>query len=401
MPKKFFHSWGAWVYDSKTCTSSRTCTKEHCNYCREIKEAHDFNDWQFIQSDSCDQYRKCKNCQKAESRTVEHRFGDWKYHTGTCCEMRRVCKHCGQPEFRMQHEIKEVVSKENGCLVESRCVRCGEIISVREEHQWSQQELPYTDCLSHAIDFLDAKMQALSENGSIFGIDPLETKNAERTAEYLSLPGRQQKYKDMLRTASVDDLGVFCTRCKKPLYLGKKELRCNRVKGFLSYAWKDTAYADKIDEALRESEIYITRDIRDLDIGTNLQEFMNRVEESTYVVVIISDAYLRSPNCMYEAVKIVSALIRRQCLLLPIAVNQELADKEVLETYEKYWLEKLEAEKQNNGSAQSVVIYRDILDALREFLSMVIERKYEKVTGLEHLDSALLQRIAGKIKDIK
>lgn len=401
MPKKLFHSWGPWVYDRKTCTSSRTCTKEHCDYCRETKEAHDFDDWQFIQSDSCEQYRKCKNCRKTESRTVEHRFGDWKYHNANCCEMRRVCKHCGHPEFRIQHEIKEVVSKENECLVESRCVRCGEIISVREEHQWSQQELPYTECLTHAIDYLDAKMQVLSENGSMFGLDPMNPKNAERTAEYLSLPGKQQKYKDMRCTANADDLGVFCTRCKKPLYLGKKELRCNRVKGFLSYAWKDSAYADKIDDTLRESEIYITRDIRDLDIGTNLQEFMNRVEESSYVVVIISDAYLRSKNCMYEAVKIVSTLIRRQCLLLPITVNLELANEEVWETYERYWLKKLEAEKQNNGSVHDSVIYRDILDSLREFLNMVKECKYEKVAALEHLDTALLQRITSKIRDIK
>lgn len=401
MAKRLFHTWGPWIYDKGTCTSSRTCTKVDCNYCKETKSTHDYEKWDFIQSDTCVQYRRCKVCKETETRKVDHKFGEWKYHSEKSCEQKRTCKHCGYSEFRVEHEIEEAASIGNECLVESRCVRCGEIMQLKEQHSWSEHVLPYKDCLSHSIDYLEEKKQMLGDIIPIYAKDPLNPKYVELSTEFLSLPSKQQQYKDRKCMADPDDLGVFCTRCKKPRYLGRKDQRSKSKKGFLSYAWNDKTYANRIDDSLRENGIYITRDIRDLDIGTNLREFMNRVESSEYVIVIISDSYLKSKNCMYEAIKIVSALIKKHCLLLPIVIDLDISSKELWGKYVQYWFEKVEESKNNNASVHECVIYKEILDSITEFFTAICSCKYEKATSLDDIDEALFQKIRGKIKAIE
>lgn len=401
MAKRFFHFWGPWIYDKASCTSTRTCTKADCDYCRETKEVHDFEEWEFIQSDTCIQYRKCSVCRKTETRDVDHDFNDWKYHSKNSCEQKRTCRHCGYSEFRIAHEITEASSIGNECLVESRCNRCGEIIQLRERHNWSDHILPYKDCLSRSIDYLEEKKQILADIIPTYAKDPLNPKYVELSTEYLSLPSKLQQYKDRMCMADPDDLGVFCTRCKKPQYLGRKEHRSKNKKGFLSYSWDDKPYANRIDDSLREDGIYITRDIRDLDIGTNLHEFMNRVEASEYVIVILSDSYLKSENCMYEAIKIVSALIKKECLLLPIVIDLDISKKQVQEKYVQYWLEKVEESKRSNDSIHDCVICQEILGSITEFLTMVVSCKYEEVTSLDDINEALFQKIKGKIKAIE
>ncbi|WP_446375806.1 toll/interleukin-1 receptor domain-containing protein [Coleofasciculus sp. E2-BRE-01] len=37
-----------------------------------------------------------------------------------------------------------------------------------------------------------------------------------------------------------------------------------------------------------------------------IKEFMQRIEKGKCLIVVISDRYLKSPNCMYELVQIVN-----------------------------------------------------------------------------------------------
>ncbi len=75
---------------------------------------------------------------------------------------------------------------------------------------------------------------------------------------------------------------------------------------FISYAWGDEReeLVDKIDQALQSRGLKIIRDKRDLDYKGSIQEFMERIGQGDCVIVVISDKYLRSPNCMYELVEI-------------------------------------------------------------------------------------------------
>jgi hypothetical protein len=75
---------------------------------------------------------------------------------------------------------------------------------------------------------------------------------------------------------------------------------------FISYAWggESERIVNELDTDLQASGIKIVRDKRDLGFKGMIRDFMQQIGRGYAVVVIISDKYLRSPNCMYELVEI-------------------------------------------------------------------------------------------------
>lgn len=74
----------------------------------------------------------------------------------------------------------------------------------------------------------------------------------------------------------------------------------------VSYAWKAEdggVHAGMVEELclrLRGSGVEVLRDVNGMKPGDNLVEFMRKVGTAQVVCVFLSDAYLRSTNCMYE-----------------------------------------------------------------------------------------------------
>jgi basic membrane protein A len=75
---------------------------------------------------------------------------------------------------------------------------------------------------------------------------------------------------------------------------------------FISYAWgaEREDIVNEIDETLQQRGIRIVRDKRALGYRGSIKEFMERIGQGRCVIVVISDKYLRSPNCMFELVEI-------------------------------------------------------------------------------------------------
>ncbi len=75
---------------------------------------------------------------------------------------------------------------------------------------------------------------------------------------------------------------------------------------FISYAWgaEREDIVNQIDESLQKRGIKIIRDKRALGYKGSIKEFMERIGQGHCVIVVISDKYLRSPNCMFELVEI-------------------------------------------------------------------------------------------------
>jgi hypothetical protein len=87
---------------------------------------------------------------------------------------------------------------------------------------------------------------------------------------------------------------------------------------FISYAWGEDAsereaIVNQIDLSLQKRGLKIIRDKRDLGYKGSIREFMERIGEGDSIIVVISDKYLRSKNCMYE--------------LIQIAKNKQFADR--------------------------------------------------------------------------
>ncbi|WP_414518908.1 COR domain-containing protein, partial [Nostoc sp. PCC 9305] len=75
---------------------------------------------------------------------------------------------------------------------------------------------------------------------------------------------------------------------------------------FISYAWggESEKFVNKLDETLQAKGVKIIRDKRDLGYKGLIKAFMERIGRGKCAIAVISDKYLKSPNCMFELVQI-------------------------------------------------------------------------------------------------
>jgi internalin A len=75
---------------------------------------------------------------------------------------------------------------------------------------------------------------------------------------------------------------------------------------FISYAWGGDSeeMANKIDQTFATTDITLIRDKRDLGFKGRIKAFMEQIGQGNAVIVVISDKYLKSENCMFELVEI-------------------------------------------------------------------------------------------------
>jgi len=75
---------------------------------------------------------------------------------------------------------------------------------------------------------------------------------------------------------------------------------------FISYAWgsESEAIAESIEKEFQKRELPIIRDKNDLGYKGRIKDFMEQIGRSKYVILVISNKYLRSVNCMFELVQI-------------------------------------------------------------------------------------------------
>lgn len=108
---------------------------------------------------------------------------------------------------------------------------------------------------------------------------------------------------------------------------------------YVSYRWGGDAEAmvDLIDSALAQRGLPVRRDKHEIPYRGSIQEFVRRLGSAEFVIVVLDDAYLRSPNCMFELTQIADRedFARR---VFPIV----LGDADIFDVfgrvrYVKYW----------------------------------------------------------------
>jgi hypothetical protein len=77
-------------------------------------------------------------------------------------------------------------------------------------------------------------------------------------------------------------------------------------KVFISYAWREDSdeIADKLQDAFQKVGITIIRDKTHLGYKGDIKKFMEWIGQGNCVLLVISDKYLKSPNCMFELIEI-------------------------------------------------------------------------------------------------
>ena len=107
---------------------------------------------------------------------------------------------------------------------------------------------------------------------------------------------------------------------------------------FLSYSHKDKEIADRVDKFFISKNIPLTRDVRDSPPYSSLINFMDTIRDHDYVIMLISDSYLKSINCMYEVIQFIQErnYIDRT---FPIVIDNEatIFDQPKHSKYIHYW----------------------------------------------------------------
>src|SRR5215212_8773866 len=147
---------------------------------------------------------------------------------------------------------------------------------------------------------------------------------------------------------------------------------------FISYAWgaEREEIVNQIDKALQTRGIKIVRDKRDLGYKGSISAFMERIGRGNCVIVVISDKYLRSPNCMFELVEIAEGE-QFHDRVFPIVLNSaEIYDPITRLEYVKHWEVKLaELDQAMRGVGQAN------LQGIREEIDQY-SRIRDKISGL-------------------
>lgn len=170
---------------------------------------------------------------------------------------------------------------------------------------------------------------------------------------------------------------------------------------FLSYNWHDGDTADRIDKYLsRISGITVKRDVRDIGAWKSIRGFMESIREQDYAVLIVSDSYLKSKNCMFEVMEIMK---EREYTnrIFPAVVETGIYDPLVRAGYISYWqqeCEKLEGTVRGLDPANAVELaadlkrYKSISSSIGEFLSMVADRNNPDIQDVEaQIEKAVLK----------
>lgn len=147
---------------------------------------------------------------------------------------------------------------------------------------------------------------------------------------------------------------------------------------FLSYSWANKNTADRIYHDLALVGIKVLKDDHTLKYTDKLSEFMNQIRKSNFAILLISDSYLKSINCMTE----VTQLYKEKNIwkkILPVILREvKLSDPLVRLSYVNYWQEKskiLESSLEGidlinaTASYDDLKRYNEITQNMNDFLS--------------------------------
>ena len=147
---------------------------------------------------------------------------------------------------------------------------------------------------------------------------------------------------------------------------------------FISYAWggEREEVVNQIDQDLQKRGLKIIRDKRDLGYKGSISEFMERIGRGNCVIVVISDKYLRSPNCMFELVEIADGRQFHDRIFPIVLADANIYDPIKRIEYVRHW----EVKRAELAEAMKTLDPAN-LQGIREDMDLY-DRIRDKVSGL-------------------
>ena len=110
---------------------------------------------------------------------------------------------------------------------------------------------------------------------------------------------------------------------------------------FLSYCWEDAKIVDEVyDNLIKCTKINLHRDKLEIKKWGSIREYMQSITQMDYAVLFIPEAYLQSPNCMYEVLEIMRDR-KYKDKIFPAVIYTEIYKESTKLRFVKYWQDKL------------------------------------------------------------
>lgn len=183
-----------------------------------------------------------------------------------------------------------------------------------------------------------------------------------------------------------------------------EEVIDKKTRIFLSYSHSNIDIANRIDNFFNSKNISLTRDVRDLLPYSSLEKFMDTIRDHDYVIILISDAFLKSMNCMYEVIQFIQEkkFIDRT---FPIIIDKEVQifNRSRHGEYIRYWQKKyksLEIRIKSLRTFGIISLYRElnkierIQSNIGDFLDKIADLN---CVSLENLESTNYKVIVDRI----
>lgn len=153
---------------------------------------------------------------------------------------------------------------------------------------------------------------------------------------------------------------------------------------FVSYCQRDSVYADNIDLYFSGKNINIHRDVRDISSWKSIREYMNSIRDMDYAILIITDNYLKSFNCMYEVLEVIKEK-NYEHKIFPVVIETSIYSAIGRIPYIKYWEDKFE-ELKHNISQINFINTGTLIDDLKrtQNICLAIEEFLSKVADMNN-----------------
>jgi hypothetical protein len=178
---------------------------------------------------------------------------------------------------------------------------------------------------------------------------------------------------------------------------------------FLSYCWKDEETVDAIDNYFKIRNVLFQRDKRDIEKWGSIKKYMKRIRESGYAILVISDAYLKSKNCIYEVLELMKDENYKARILTVVLDSVNIYNSIGRSEYIKYWNDEYknleEAIKNINDSistiklSEDLKIIREIKDTIGEFMHIVADLNNPGIDDINRDIAMKLRNIGIEIND--
>jgi len=174
----------------------------------------------------------------------------------------------------------------------------------------------------------------------------------------------------------------------------------------ISYSSTTEDIADEIVEVFARRGVSVIRDREMMKYKDNIETFMASIKEADFVIIILSDGYLKSKYCMKEAMDFfkVEGFLKK---LLPIIADDSYTIDQSIEVikYQKYWDNKKSKLNQHIKTLddiataptvlQDIVLIGQICSFLNEFMECMQSNYAKRLEEHREENYADLLRWAG------